>query len=154
MDWITSHIAIGDLDDLVDVDRLRTNGVSALLGLNAFPSRNPVPGLRWRHAPLQDGSGNPPAAVATAVAVLDELVATDRVLVYCSEGVSRSPFVVACHLARARGVPFHAALGDIKRHRARVNVDSHLVALQEELWPRLGAVVGADGKAHEWGRPA
>src|SRR5262245_13277438 len=99
MDWITPEVAIGNVDDVMDVAGLRAAGVGSVLSLCDFPDLAWT-GLRWRRIVLRDGPGNPPERLGEARDLLVELVAgAPKVLVHCIEGKSRSAAVVALFLA-------------------------------------------------------
>jgi protein-tyrosine phosphatase len=66
--------------------------------------------------PLMDGSDNPPwllrAAIETAATLLRANVPT---LVFCSGGMSRTPAVAACALARVTGRSAEECLAEVAR---------------------------------------
>ncbi|MCC6421283.1 MAG: dual specificity protein phosphatase family protein [Gemmataceae bacterium] len=138
MDWITDTIAIGNIEDAMDPEGLREAGISGVLCLNGFPQALRFHGFEWVHVPLIDGQGNSVEDLAAAMRHLRELAEAHRVLVHCAEGVSRSPFVVACHLAAVRKVSFADALQEVKQRRAVAMVDRNLLALLAEAqWPEM-----------------
>ena len=133
MDWITDQIAIGNIDDALSAERLRMEGVTAVLGLCDFPTFSPALGFAWQRVELFDGEGNSIAELRAALQALDAFVeAGHRVLVHCREGVSRAPFVTACYLAGVDG-DFDVALETVSRRRRIANPHPGLIALWNEL---------------------
>lgn len=110
LQWITPRLAIGNIEQALAVGDLMRQGITAVLGLNAFPSLEHVEGLEWRRVELQDGPRNSPERLLHAVVLLEDLVAEHRVFVHCNEGLSRSVFVAAGYLARSSGYAFQEAL--------------------------------------------
>jgi histidinol-phosphate aminotransferase len=134
MDWITEQIAIGNIDDALSAEGLRGAGISAVLGLNDFPTFLDGSGFEWRRVMLIDGRGNTSADVLSALQALEGFLADGhRVLVHCTEGVSRAPFVTACHLARRNAWQFEAALAYVRARRSIANPHPELRLLWQEL---------------------
>ncbi|MBI2871642.1 MAG: dual specificity protein phosphatase family protein [Chloroflexi bacterium] len=133
MDWITKDIAVGAIEDALDYRGLRARGITGVLCLNGFPTFLALEGFAWRLVEMVDGMGNPPQALAWALAELRELARSHRVLVHCSEGVSRSPFVVACHLAMSRGIPLEEGIEMVRQRRPGTQISSHLLPLYRAL---------------------
>lgn len=134
MDWITERIAIGNIEDVLDYEGLSERGVTGILCLNGFPGFVAHLGLfDWRLVELIDGPGNPPELLRDALANLRELAEShERTLVHCAEGVSRSPFVVACYLAERNGHDLAAAIELVEQKRSDTIVSSQLLPLWEE----------------------
>jgi protein-tyrosine phosphatase len=134
MDWITETIAIGDIDDALALERLQSAGISAILGLNDFPTISYDARFLWRRVQLFDGPGNAVDDIVRALATLDEFVAGGhRVLVHCREGVSRAPFVTACYLAQKGKLEFEDALAQVAARRQIANPHPGLRLLWLEL---------------------
>ena len=131
MDWITTDIAIGNIDDAIRIDRLHTAGIKSILCLNGWPnSASNSHGLVWRCVELIDGDGNDVSRLREAIWHLHELGANGAVLVHCMEGVSRSALVVASYLAETSGRPFDVCLEDVARLRKRVFLQPGLFDLR------------------------
>jgi hypothetical protein len=132
LDWITHEIAIGDCDDAVRLDALRSAGVAGILSLTGWPnSAANVHGIEWRCVELIDGEGNNVLRLHEAVRQLHDLVTTRRaVLVHCMEGVSRSPLVVASYLADKAARPFEECLREVAQLRGRLNLQPGLLELR------------------------
>lgn len=131
MDWITRDIAIGNVDDALRLDGLRSAGIESILSLNGWPnSAANCHGLTWRCVELVDGHGNDVSRLQEAVWQLHELLARGSVLVHCMEGVSRSPLVVASYLADKAVRPFEDCLQEIARLRKWVRLQPGLIDLR------------------------
>lgn len=131
MDWITRDIAIGNCEDALRLDRLRSAGIESILSLNGWPnSAGNSYGLTWRCVELIDGHGNDVSRLQEAVWQLDELLARGSVLVHCMEGVSRSPLVVASYLADKTARPFDDCLQEIAQLRKWVRLQPGLLDLR------------------------
>jgi dual specificity MAP kinase phosphatase len=136
LDWITDHIAIGNVDDAMDVQGLREAGITGVLCLSGFPRSLRQEGFAWAAVTLIDGPGNSVEEVREAVDRLQELSRSHRVMVHCMEGLSRSAFVVACYLARVRNVSIPLAIEEVERKRRNARIDQGLLALLEDgAWP-------------------
>ena len=135
MDWITDRVAIGNIEDAMDAEALRTAGVTGVLCLNGFPHSPRAQGFAWINVTLIDGPGNSIEEIRAAVQSLEELVASHRVLVHCAEGLSRSALVVACYLADLHAIPLDEAVAHVQRYRTRAEIDRALMALVEGHWP-------------------
>src|SRR5262249_32464615 len=107
----------GHIGDARDLRGLLDVGIVALvdLALNE-PPVTVTRELVYCRFPLVDGSDNPPwllrAAVETTAALLRANVPT---LVFCSGGISRTPAVAACALARVTGRSAEECLADLAR---------------------------------------
>lgn len=67
--------------------------------------------VAYLRIPLIDGAGNPPALLRLAVATVERLVREQvPTLVACSNGMSRSPSIVAFSMARVSGRPARECL--------------------------------------------
>ena len=132
MDWVTDQIAVGNIEDAMNYASLREAGVTAILCLNGFPKAARVQGFQWACVELIDGPGNAFHQLEAAVAQLDQLAQNNRVMVHCMEGLSRSVFVVACHLSRSQRIPIVDAIALVKSRRSRAHVDQGLMSLLAE----------------------
>lgn len=154
MDWITSDIAIGNCEDAIRLEGLRSAGIVSILSLTGWPnSAANLHGLTWRCVELIDGYGNDVALLKQAVWQLHELVAKGPVLVHCMEGVSRSPLVVASYLADNASRVFEDCLEEVSLLRKRVCLQPGLLELRRayelavEPHERVGPLVRAPGVA-------
>ncbi len=134
MDWITDQIAVGNIDDALAPGRLREQGITAVLGLNDFPTFIAGSGFEWRRVTLIDGPGNQVDDVRKALATLDVFLDHGhRILVHCTEGVSRAPFVTSCHLANLNGWELEQAIEYVAARRRIANPHPALRLLWNEL---------------------
>jgi dual specificity phosphatase 12 len=152
LDWITRDIAIGNIDDAIRLDGLRSAGIESILSLNGWPnSAANTHGLTWRCVELVDGHGNDVSRLKEAVWQLHQLVAKGPVLVHCMEGVSRSALVVASYLADKAARPFEDCLEEVSLLRKRVCLQPGLMELRRayessiEPHERIGPPSGTPG---------
>ena len=139
MDWITRDIAIGNCDDAIRLDELRSAGIGSILSLTGWPnSAFNSHGLTWRCVELIDGDGNDVSRLQEAIWQLHELLARGSVLVHCMEGVSRSPLVVASYLADSSRRPFDECLREVAQLRGRLNLQPGLLELRRAYELALG----------------
>jgi len=133
LDWITRDIAIGNCDDAIRLDALRSAGIESILSLTGWPnSAANQHGLTWRCVELIDGYGNDVSRLQEAVWQLHELLARGSVLVHCMEGVSRSPLVVASYLADKAARPFEECLQEVAQLRKWVLLQPGLIDLRRD----------------------
>ena len=134
MDWITDRIAIGNIEDALNQQQLVEEGITGILCLNGFPRFTVHLGVfDCRVVTLNDGPGNSPELLDEALTTLrDLLVAHNRILVHCAEGVSRSPFTVACYLAQENGQDVATTLQFVAERRTVTAIQSELFLLWED----------------------
>ncbi len=134
MDWVNEQIAIGNIEDILDYETLKKQGIDGILCLNGFPGFIAHLGLfDWRVVTMIDGPGNAPELLRDALVNLRELAETCKgVIVHCAEGVSRSPFVVACYLAEQNSYTLEEAIQLVGQKRKDTIVSSQLLPLWEE----------------------
>jgi len=130
--WINERLAVGEINDAMNQEELKRQGIAGVLSLNDFPTFIPGMGFDWHRVQLYDGPGNKPADLARALEVLDDLVEKHRTLLHCASGVSRAPFVAAAHLATKHGLSFDDALAEVTRKRPIANPDPALFRLWQE----------------------
>lgn len=131
LDWITRDIAIGNCDDAIRLDALRSAGIGSILSLTGWPnSAANSHGLTWRCVELIDGEGNDISRLKEAVWLLDELLESGPVLVHCMEGVSRSALVVASYLADTAERAFEECLQEVAVLRKQVFLQPGLIDLR------------------------
>jgi hypothetical protein len=131
LDWITPEIAIGNCEDALWLEGVRSAGIQSILSLNGWPnSAVNFHGLTWKCVELIDGFGNPVGKLLEAVCQLHELVEQGSVLVHCMEGVSRSPLVVASYLADKAQRPFEDCLQEVSQLRKWVSLQPGLMELR------------------------
>ena len=136
MDWITDRIAIGNVDDAMNTEQLEREGVTAVLSLFEIPKFTSDCRLVQQRITFDDGPGNSIEVLDDVLSTLDILLTEHhKVLVHCMEGVSRSPFVVACHLALRNKINLSNALNLVAEKR-EIFVNSCFSALWDEylIW--------------------
>lgn len=130
MNQITDQIWLGGSDSTGDASRLRSLGIRHIL--NCAEDLNDrlgwSDGFTTFHCGMRDGSNNPRlyhAAASILGAIVEDK--SNKVVVHCHEGRSRSAFVIALHLVE-RGMfsDTHAAEEFLKakRHIVCIN-DGH-----------------------------
>ena len=136
--WATDRIAVGGVHDALDWQGLLRDDITGVISLDWFPLVAPTTQLLWLRRPPVDGRGNSIQALMDALEALDSLLAScPRVLVHCREGVSRSPFVTACHLSRESGGSFLDVLPALSARLGFVLINKGLIELAAEWEARF-----------------
>ena len=106
---------IGNADDLRRPEALLDAEIQCVVQLALEESIPPLPReVSLLRFPLMDGRGNDRFLLRAAILNLAELIKAERrTLVCCSAGMSRSPAIAACGLARALGKTPEECLADI-----------------------------------------
>jgi len=101
MDWVAEGIAVGGLRDTLDHDRLRSEGIEAVLqlyGADRERATIPIP-VELLQLSLMDRQPLPPALLRRGVDFIRRQREAGRpLLVACGAGISRSPTFVAAYL--------------------------------------------------------
>ena len=102
MNQITDQIWLGNHLDAADKKKLGHHKIYHVLNL----ARSLPPALNWEdgvnhfHCGMRDNS-NHRAFYVAAMHILEGILSSGgSVLVHCWQGISRSPFIVACHLVK------------------------------------------------------
>lgn len=112
---VANLLWIGNVMDVADISCVFDVGIEALvdLGLNEKPLQL-TRELIYCRFPLNDGGGNTPELLRSAVDAVESLIAKKiPTLVYCSAGMSRSVSVAAAALALSRGRSFDDTFVDL-----------------------------------------
>lgn len=102
---IAQGLWIGHAGDLADRKRIAEAGVRAVIEL----ALEEAPSVLWRDAihmriPIYDGPGNDSESLSLAITCVTDLIVREiPTLVCCSNGMSRSPSITACAMARVSG---------------------------------------------------
>lgn len=148
IDFITDEIAIGNRHDASDLDLLREQSIAAVLNVAwdldiVYPPHEPPRAaypVEYHKVGMIDGEGNAPGTLAAAVLVLQQILERHpRVLVHCHAGVSRSSTVVSLFLAVRDGIPFDAAVAQVRKARWVIDPHAALVALAKQARELLEA---------------
>ena len=131
MHWIDDGFALGSLEDVMNQRRLEQAGIRSVLTVNGFPNRS-WSRFECRAVPLIDGPGNPPEAIAAAVAHLDELHQEHAPVL-----------IVSLHLARRRGISLEDAYARVKACREIVDIDDALWEMGTRLFDGVVQAVAA-----------
>jgi hypothetical protein len=128
---ITDKIWLGN-----ELDSFAAMGCTAILTVAVEPFPSDILATTAKCG-LIDGPGNPPALYQAALCELHGLLAMGHtVMVHCIEGVSRSPFIVACYLAMLTPEPeneFENCLEQVKAAHPPTNVRPEHLAIQPDL---------------------
>jgi len=110
--WITENVAIGDSTDAINEELLRKEKIDCILNLTTFDSRiveNTITsflGVKYFHIYVGRHQGLEPIKIELRVAayMLELLVKRyKRILIHCTAGMDRSPFVVAYWIVKYQG---------------------------------------------------
>jgi protein-tyrosine phosphatase len=116
MDWIRERLAVGSFGEA----QAPPAEVDALLCVAAERDADPGPRL-YHKVPVVDMRPIPPEQLAEAVAWIRNHIADHRILVFCNEGVGRSPSVAVAYLCLGEGLAFGAAVEVVARRRPRTS---------------------------------
>ena len=115
MDWISKHIAIGNVADVASVV---PGQVDAILCLKESCCDEADERFYVSCVPLRDGAGNHPRLVEQAIDFIDSAVSSDiKILVHCHAGRSRSVCVVARYFMVNLHLSPNHAIAHIERFR-------------------------------------
>ncbi len=116
MDWITEHIAIGNFHDARDPEL--GQHVDAVLCLKDECCDEEGDHPMVLNIPLEDGHGNTKQSLDEAMFFIHDTVSnSEKILVHCHAGRSRSVCVVAAYLVKFSGYSRNEALALIKSKR-------------------------------------
>jgi len=133
MDWIRPHLALGRFVEA----QAPPAAVDALLCV--AEEKDLDPGSRaYGRVPLVDMHPIPVDLLVEAVAWIRDHIAEHRILVFCNEGVGRSPSVVVAYLCVAEGLDYHSAVAEVARHRPGIAPLPGLMVDVAELRRLLG----------------
>lgn len=108
---ITKYLYLGDRH--YTVGDLRVNGIDYVVSLSRHPT-----GLEHRQIPLKDGEGNDPRDYIYALHKIQKHTrSSERVLVHCDAGLSRSVFISILYLMLCCGKTRTEALNILKGKR-------------------------------------
>lgn len=117
---IRHNLFLSGEDEVRDLDALKALGITAVLNVadNSLDPYYRATTVLMVKVGLEDNGLNDPGAKDLAVAMLDDLLNLGyKVLVHCVAGASRSPYVVAKHLAWTEGMSIEDALAEVNRLR-------------------------------------
>ncbi len=121
-----NKLYISDAYTAADVLTLEENKITTILNLGSR-LKPIVDGYETIDIYLHDGHGNDYAQFKRAVEMLTELLDNNKVvLVHCHAGISRSPTVVATHLAKTLRLSFDKACDIIALVRPQIDPNTAL----------------------------
>src|ERR1051325_8186808 len=109
---------LGHAGDCRETAKVLDAGIQAVvqLAIEEPPAQFPRD-IIFIRIPLLDGSGNPPEALRLVITVVQHLLSTAvPILLCCSAGMSRSPAVAACAVARIENRTPLECLNQIRNH--------------------------------------
>lgn len=134
MEWITKHLAIGDAVDAFNVSATDVDCILNLCPENIADIHARLCGIPILHLPIWDGEAIRDKHLDMAHDFLTSAVKREQmVLVQCFAGQSRSPGVLAGHIALAESISFDSAVARIKAVRNIVAVHP-IIASSVKAW--------------------
>jgi len=93
--------------------------------------------LRTRHGnyPLGNKTADPFTVLSALSKIDSELKSENDVLVHCAAGRNRSPFLVACYIAKRNMVPFSKAVKIVKARYPKTHIEPELQRVGKWLFP-------------------
>lgn len=126
---------------------LTANSVTHVLSVGASPADS-VEGVTYHRISIGDSPSSSISKVCNAASdIIDGALksrgGTDKILVHCSAGISRSPMIVAAYLMRRRGMSLKAALKQIFV-RPQISPNSGFLQQLKDLEMELRGEVSLD----------
>ncbi len=117
MDWITEYIALGNFHDAKDPELGKQVDAVLCLKENCCDEDGDNP-IVVQCVPLHDGHGNTRQSVEDALDFIHDTVShSEKILVHCHAGRSRSVCIVAAYLVKFSGYSRIDAIDLIKSKR-------------------------------------
>lgn len=128
MEQITEQIYLGSINDAIKPDLNNTVDVVLNVSSDMFlAGYGAIADVEKWNVIFDDGKYVDIALIEKAVGVIEKAVGEGkRILVHCTAGISRSPMVVACYLAKKKGIDFDQAMEHIARIRRVVCPDPRI----------------------------
>jgi hypothetical protein len=138
MTEITDRIFIGSINEALDKRLIESNNVTGILSLSMPLDYQPHTDV-FAKVRLYDGKENPLASYVIAVKTLDAMLkkTMGNVLVHCTEGRSRCPFIVACYIAWKEKVGFDVVLSMISSKHKKTSVHPLHLAMSGRIFEAL-----------------
>lgn len=76
-----------------------------------------------------------PVTVIEALKKIEKELKKKDVLVHCAAGRNRSPFLVACYIAKKRRMPFKEAVKIVKQRYPKAKIEPELMQAGRRLFP-------------------
>jgi len=130
-----SSLWLGHAGDIRDLRAVLSAGVLAVvdLAMNEAPA-HVTRELVYCRFPLFDGQGNPPWLLRAAIDCVAGLLRSGTpALVFCANGMNRSPCIAAAAVARVRSCPAAEALALV--------VESRAADISPGLWSEVQAAL-------------
>ena len=138
MTEITDRIYIGNIHDALDKSQITGNNITGILSLSMPLDYQPHTDV-FAKVRLYDGKENPLASYLLAVKTLDTMLKTTvgNVLVHCTEGRSRCPFIVACYLSWREQIAPDTVLPMISSKHKQTSIHPLHLAMVDEILSTL-----------------
>lgn len=129
MDFILENLAIGEYDEALAPHEK----ISALLCVAAERDIR-IPRMPYHKVPIVDMKSIPADQLRDATNwIHDALRRGHSVLVFCNEGIGRSPSVVIAYLCSKLGFEFGRAVEHVATIRPRISILPNLIVSIEEI---------------------
>jgi len=117
LDWVATDLAIGS--DIRDLDFLRRQGISAVVGLQAErldeESKLRSAGIEYLRVPIKDGHAPELSQIQSMVSWINKQAENGRkVYMHCAAGVGRAPTMAIAYLV-STGLTADQAFAEIKQ---------------------------------------
>ncbi len=132
MDWIRPHLAIGRFLEALDPPP----EVDALLCVAAEKELDPGDRL-FHKVPVVDMRPIPAGQLAEAVVWIRGHLDSHRILVFCNQGVGRSPSTVVGYLCLVEGMGFGEAVEEVASRRPGISTLPGLIDSIREAGSRV-----------------
>jgi protein-tyrosine phosphatase len=108
INWITDQVALGEYSDAINEELLKNENIDCILNVRAEDEPSDAEmqlaqrlGIKYFHVAVNDYKGiECKIELKTAIYMFELLTEKfKRILVHCTAGIDRSPFVVACWLS-------------------------------------------------------
>jgi protein-tyrosine phosphatase len=128
MIFILPHLAVGTHEEA----RAQPSGIDALLCV-AAEKDIPYPAILSHKIPIIDMQPIPPGQLHEAVEWIRDHINESRILVFCNEGVGRSPSVVVAYLCCVEGYSFGWAVEFVATRKPAMSILPELITSIEEV---------------------
>jgi protein-tyrosine phosphatase len=131
---IWERLFIGGLSDAEELAENNPHGVSTVISLSEIPVESENRGINYLHLPIEDDERVPVREFDRILDALYENIRWGRVLLHCSQGMSRAPSLAASYLAAVGYKNIDAALAEIRQMRPSIHPSNILLnSLKENL---------------------
>lgn len=134
MTQVWERLFIGGLADAEELAENNPHGVSTVISLSEIPVESKNRGINYLHLPIEDDERVPVREFDRILDALYENIRWGRVLLHCSQGMSRAPSLAASYLAAVGYKNIDAAIYEIRKARPFIHPSNILLnSLKENL---------------------